>query len=50
LSGGKIVKRKKTTAITGTCNPNWNQALIFHVPSADIPNIVIEVSGEGVFK
>jgi len=50
LSGGKRVKKKKTAARKGTCNPVWNEALSFNVASSNLSNTVVEVSGGSVFK
>jgi hypothetical protein len=50
LSGGKRVKKKKTAARKGTCNPVWNEALSFNVASSNLPNTVVEVRGESVLK
>ena len=44
------MKKKKTAARKGTCNPVWNEALSFNVASSNLSNIVVEVSVESVFK
>jgi Ca2+-dependent lipid-binding protein len=43
LSGGKRVKKKKTAARKGTCNPVWNEALTFNVASSNLSNAAVEV-------
>ncbi|KDR13859.1 Synaptotagmin-9, partial [Zootermopsis nevadensis] len=43
LSGGKRVKKKKTAARKGTCNPVWNEALTFNVASSSLSNAAVEV-------
>ena len=50
LTGGKRVKKKKTAARKGTCNPVWKEALSFNVASSNVSNTVAEVRGESVFK
>jgi hypothetical protein len=50
VSAGKKLKKKKTTTRKGNCNPVWDEALTFNVTSSNLSNILIEVSGESVFK
>lgn len=44
LINGKRVKKKKTAPRKGSCNPVWNEALIFSLSASNLPNAAIEVS------
>lgn len=43
LINGKRVKKKKTAPKKGSCNPVWNEALIFSLSASNLPNAAIEV-------
>lgn len=43
LINGKRVKKKKTAPRKGSCNPVWNEALIFSLSASNLPNAAIEV-------
>lgn len=45
MVNGKRLKKKKTECRKGTCNPVWNQALTFTVPSPKLLSCTLEVNG-----
>jgi hypothetical protein len=43
LVNGKRIKKKKTAARKGSCNPVWNEALTFSLSASNIANAAIEI-------
>ncbi|CAH1371657.1 unnamed protein product [Tenebrio molitor] len=46
LVNGKRIKKKKTAARKGSCNPVWNEALTFSLSASNIANAAIEVNSD----
>ncbi|XP_033629389.1 synaptotagmin-5-like [Asterias rubens] len=43
IQGGKRFKKKKTTVRKNTCNPVWNEAIIFNVPASSLKSSSLEM-------
>ncbi|XP_038065817.1 synaptotagmin-5-like [Patiria miniata] len=43
IQGGKRIKKKKTTVKKNTCDPVWNEAIIFNVPASALKTCCLEV-------
>ncbi|XP_030745719.1 synaptotagmin-1 [Sitophilus oryzae] len=44
IVNGKRTKKKKTSCKKANCNPVWNEALTFNLPSSSIANVELEIS------
>ncbi|XP_048517531.1 synaptotagmin-6 isoform X2 [Dendroctonus ponderosae] len=42
-ANGKRIKKKKSSCKKGTCNPVWNEALIFNMPSTNLQSSEFEI-------